>query len=60
MWQLGENTEIAPVWRYSIPFRGETNDFEGDKFDSRRSVGNLTEEEINGLVEVVQCDHALL
>merc|ERR1719343_789239 len=54
LWQLGENTEKAPIWRYSVPFRGEFGDFERNNLNARLSVGNLTEEEINGLVEVVQ------
>jgi len=58
LWQLGENIEKAPIWRYSVPFRGEFSDVDADNLNCRRSVGNLTEEEINGLVEVVQCDRS--
>ena len=58
LWQLGEHMEKAPIWRYSVPFRGEFRDFEGDNLSCRRSVGNLTEEEIHGLVKVVQCDES--
>jgi len=53
LWQLGENVEKAPIWRYSVPFRGEFSDLDGGNMNCRQSVGNLTEEEINGLVQVV-------
>jgi len=53
LWQLGEHLEKAPIWRYSVPFRGEFRNFEEETLNCRLSVGNLTEVEIDGLVEVV-------
>jgi hypothetical protein len=59
LWQLGEHLEKAPIWRYSVPvsFSGELMDFDDDEtnLDRRLYDGNLTEEEINGLIEIVQC-----
>jgi dynactin complex subunit len=55
LWQLGEHLEKAPIWRCSVPFRGEFRQFEEENLNCRLSVGNLTEEEIDGLVAVVQC-----
>mmetsp|Transcript_9803 Transcript_9803/g.11188 ORF Transcript_9803/g.11188 Transcript_9803/m.11188 type:complete len:938 (-) Transcript_9803:1765-4578(-) len=55
LWQLGEQLETAPIWRYSVPFSGEFIDFDETILDRRHSDGNLTKEEINGIVEIVQC-----
>ena len=55
LWQLGEQLEKAPIWRCSIPYRGDFPNTEEEDFHCRPSVGDLTEEEmIDGLVEVVQ------
>ena len=54
LWQLGEHLEKAPIWRCSVPFRGESRHFEEENLNHKLSVGNLTEEEINELVSVVQ------
>lgn len=56
LWQLGENLDKAPVWRLTIPYNGE--DINLDEFpECRQSIGDLTEEEIDDLVEEVapQC-----
>eukprot|EP00535_Pseudo-nitzschia_heimii_P003674 CAMPEP_0197193904 /NCGR_PEP_ID=MMETSP1423-20130617/28227_1 /TAXON_ID=476441 /ORGANISM="Pseudo-nitzschia heimii, Strain UNC1101" /LENGTH=901 /DNA_ID=CAMNT_0042647231 /DNA_START=144 /DNA_END=2849 /DNA_ORIENTATION=+ len=56
LWQLGEQLEKAPIWRCSVPYRGDFPNIEEEKFNCRISVGNLTEEEmIDGLIEVIQC-----
>jgi hypothetical protein len=60
LWQLGENLDKAPVWRLLVPYTGD--DINLDEFPERRlSSGDLTEEEIDGMVEVVQRtdDHGL-
>jgi len=56
LWQLGEHLEKAPIWRCSVPFRGESSEVDENNLSSRISVGNLTEQEIDGLVKVVQYD----
>jgi len=55
LWQLGEQLEKAPLWRCSVPFTGELLDYEEHVLEGRRSEGNLTEEEIDGLIEIVRC-----
>ena len=58
LWQLGEHLEKAPIWRYSVPvsFSGDVMDFDDEtNLDRRLSDGNLTEEEMNGLIETVRC-----
>ena len=53
LWQLGENLDKAPVWRLSIPYSGD--DINLDEIPDRRlSTGDLTEEEIDGIVAVVE------
>jgi Kinesin motor domain len=53
LWQLGENLDKAPVWRLLIPYNGE--DINLDEFpDCRQSTGDLTEEEIDAMVEDVE------
>jgi len=55
LWQLGEHLEKAPIWRCSVPFRGEFRDLKQATLNGNLSVGNLTEEEIDGLLAVVEC-----
>merc|ERR1712194_948473 len=37
LWQLGEQLETAPIWRYSVPFSGEFIDFDETISDRRHS-----------------------
>ena len=55
LWQLGERLEKAPIWRFAVSFSGDFNCEEAIP-DRRFSNGNLTEEEINGLIEIVECN----
>ncbi|KAL3917004.1 MAG: hypothetical protein SGILL_004915 [Bacillariaceae sp.] len=53
LWQLGENLDKAPVWRLLVPYSGD--DINLDEIPGRRlSSGELTEEEIDGIVKVVE------
>eukprot|EP00532_Pseudo-nitzschia_australis_P007565 CAMPEP_0168174264 /NCGR_PEP_ID=MMETSP0139_2-20121125/6394_1 /TAXON_ID=44445 /ORGANISM="Pseudo-nitzschia australis, Strain 10249 10 AB" /LENGTH=942 /DNA_ID=CAMNT_0008092369 /DNA_START=155 /DNA_END=2983 /DNA_ORIENTATION=- len=56
LWQLGEQLEKAPLWRCSVALSGDFLNFGEAIPDCRLSDGNLTEEEIDGLIEVVQCN----
>jgi kinesin family protein 5 len=53
LWQLAENSDRAPIWRLSVPCTGQSIDLEGC-IERRQSTGELTEEEIDGLVKVVE------
>lgn len=53
LWQLGENLDKSPVWRLSVPYTGERINLE-DVPTRRLSTGDLTEEEIDNLVQVVE------
>jgi hypothetical protein len=53
LWQLGENLDKAPVWRLTVPYNGE--DINLDEFpECRQSTGDLTEEEIDDLIDEVE------
>lgn len=56
LWQLGEQLEKAPMWRCVVPFTGECSDYgeSEPEPDCRRSEVNVTEEEIDGLIEIVR------
>jgi hypothetical protein len=53
LWQLGESPDKRPMWRFSVPVNAEHVELT-EHSERRLSSGNLTEEEIDGLVSVVE------
>ena len=53
LWQFAGSSDRAPVWRVSVPCTGQSIDLEAFA-ERRQSTGELTEEEIDGLVKVVE------
>jgi Kinesin motor domain len=53
LWQLGERTDKRPMWRLSVPYSSERVDLL-EHSEHRCSNGKLTDEEIDGLVKLVE------
>lgn len=55
IWQLGD-TAALPLWRMIVPYSGEQVDLSMDESERQRrfSLGNLQDEEVDGLVHVVE------
>jgi hypothetical protein len=56
VWQLGEKPdEIPPPWRHVLQYSGQQIDLTMTEEHKRRmSLGNLEDEEIDGIVKVVE------
>lgn len=53
LWQLGERLDKRPMWRHSVPVNAEHVNL-AQQSERRVSSGNLTEEEIDRLVRMVE------